>query len=102
MVVSETLFGIAAGARKREILELVGASVILGNDVLQGGAIARRSIGQQRQLRLTVNALALEDWLAVELLRDERRVRSGDHEKHSLLATCSHAAIAYGKIPRSA
>ena len=35
VVVSQALFGVAAGASDGEVFEFVGAAMVLGNDVLQ-------------------------------------------------------------------
>ena len=59
VIVSQAFLRVAAGARDREVLEIVGASVAPRYDVLQRCAVDRRSVHVKGQLLQTVNTLAL-------------------------------------------
>ena len=65
MIVPESLFGVAAGAGDGEVFEVVGAAVVLGDDMLEGGPVDRCAIGPEGELSLSMNTLAFEDLLTI-------------------------------------
>ena len=85
VVVPEAFFGVAAGARDREVFEIIGAAMVLRHDVLERRAVDRGAIGSKHELALAVDALAFEHLLTVELPWLECPIRGGYFQQPPLL-----------------
>jgi len=87
VVVSQALFGVAAGASDGEVFELVSAAMVLGNDMLQRRPVYGRAVCAEGELSLTVDTLAFQHLLSVELPVLEGPVGRGDLAESSLLSS---------------
>ena len=87
VVVSQALFGVAARASDGEVFELIGAAMVLRNDMLQRRPVHGRAVRAKGELSLTVDTLAFQDLLSVELPVLEGPVGRGDLAESSLLSS---------------
>ena len=93
MIVAEAFFGVAPGTGDGKVVDVVGSSVMLGDDVLECGIADGGSVETDCQPPSAMNALALEhrDTVAVTPLEGTVAVRR--FQKQPLPAICQESTV---------
>lgn len=90
MIVTPSLFRVAARTRESEVFEVVRSSVIFGDDVLERGLTYRGPVEMKCKLAVAMDTPSFEDRLAPPLLLHEGAITQSREEQQSVPATRGH------------
>ena len=89
MVQAAAFAVIATGASQREVVDVVGAAMVAGDDVLDGGSAQGLAVRADQDQGVAVDAFAAPSSLPTQIDRVEGRV-GGDDGQDALAAARAH------------